>query len=174
MSKTKPSPAFSVGDAVRVKPGVTDPDFPDIPFGGWAGTIADIEDFEPKTYLYLIQLNEHTLTNIHPIYHKRCERDGLDASQVWMLEEDLEPDVGEPAEIEPPTNILTKPLSMDDQDDRIRLVFGLTSDDLLPDVDDESLLVHHKTSALICHSRLRRIIRQKRVFSVAAPVVSPL
>ncbi len=54
MSKTESSPEFSVGDAVRVKPGVTDPDFPDTPFGGWAGTIAEVEDVEPRTYLYLI------------------------------------------------------------------------------------------------------------------------
>ena len=142
MSKTESSPAFSVGDAVRVKPGVTDPDFPDIPFGGWAGTIAEIEDVEPRAYL--IQLNERTLKSIHPIYHKRCERDDLEASQVWMFEEDLEPDIGEPVEIEPPTNIFTKPLSMDDQDDRIRAVFGLTSDDPLPTADDESLLAYYE------------------------------
>ena len=34
-----PPPRFSVGDRVRVKTGVPDPDFPDIPLGGWAGTI---------------------------------------------------------------------------------------------------------------------------------------
>ena len=97
MSKTKNSPKFSVGDAVRVKLGVVDPDFPDIPLGGWAGTIAEVEDGDPP---YLIQLNERTLKSIHPIYHNRCERDGLEADQVWMLEEDLEPDVGDPVEIQ--------------------------------------------------------------------------
>jgi len=30
---------FSAGTQVRVKPGTTDPDFPDIPLGGWAQTI---------------------------------------------------------------------------------------------------------------------------------------
>ena len=141
MSKTKNSPKFSVGDAVRVKLGVTDPDFPDIPFGGWAGTIAEVEEDNPP---YLIQLNERTLQSIHPIYYKRCERDGLEADQVWMLEEDLEPDVGDPVEIEQPTNIVTKPLDMNDQDDRIREVFGLTSDDLLPESDAASLLAYYK------------------------------
>jgi len=29
---------FALGAQVRVKPGTTDPDFPDIPLGGWAGT----------------------------------------------------------------------------------------------------------------------------------------
>ena len=75
MSKTKSPSRFSVGDAVRVKPGVIDPDFPDIPFGGWAGTILEIGDRDPRTCL--IQLNERTLKSVHPIYRKRCERDGL-------------------------------------------------------------------------------------------------
>lgn len=89
-----------------------------------------------------MQLNARTLRSIHPIYHKRCERDDLEASQVWMPEEDLESDVDEPVEIEHSTSILTKPLSMDDQDDRIWAVFGLTSDDPLSAVDDESLLAY--------------------------------
>ncbi len=142
MSKTKSPPKFSDGDAVRVKFGVTDPDFPDIPFGGWAGTISEVQDDDPRSYL--IALNERTLKSIHPIYHKRCERDGLEADQVWMLEEDLEPDRGEPVQIEQPTNIVTKPLSMDDQDDRIRSALGLTSDDPLPEADDESLVAYYK------------------------------
>ena len=142
MSKTKSPPTFTVGNAVRVKPGVTDPDFPDIPFGGWAGTISEVEDGDPRTYL--IALNEQTLKNIHPIYHKRCERDGLEADQAWMLEEDLEPDDGEPVQIEQPTSIVTKPLSMDDQDDRVKAIRGLTSDDPLPEADDESLVAYYK------------------------------
>jgi hypothetical protein len=142
MPKTKSPPKFSLGDAVRVKLGVTDPDFPDIPFGGWAGTITEIQDGSLRTYL--IALDERTLKNIHPIYHKRCERDGLEADQVWLLEEDLEPDDGSPLNIEQPTNIVTKPLSMDNQDDRIRSILGLTSDDPLPESDDEWLLTYYE------------------------------
>ena len=97
MSKTKSPPTFSVGDAVRVKFGVTAPDFQDIPFGGWAGTISEVEDVDSRTYL--IALNERTLKSVHPIYHKRCERDGLESDHIWLLEEDLEPDSGEPVQI---------------------------------------------------------------------------
>lgn len=140
MSKITSSPKFIRGDVVRVKLGVTDADFPDIPCGGWAGTIAQVKDGDPRTYL--VQLNERTLNSIHPIYHKRCERDGLEASQVWMFAEELEPDVGQSVAIELPTAIVTEPLSMDDQDDRIRAVFGLTTDDPLPMVDDDSLLAY--------------------------------
>jgi hypothetical protein len=42
----KPStpPTFAVGDRVRVTYGVPDPDFPDIPLGGWAGIVAEVSD----------------------------------------------------------------------------------------------------------------------------------
>jgi hypothetical protein len=38
----------------------------------------------------------------------------------------------------------TKPLAMDDQEDRIRSALGLTSDDPLPEADDESLVAYYK------------------------------
>ena len=142
MAKTKSPPKFSVGEAVRVKPGVNDPDFPDIPFGGWAGTVLEVADGKRRSYH--IQLNARTLKSIHPIYHKRCERDGLEVDHVWMLEVDLEPDSGEPVAIEQPTSPVTKPLSMDDPDDRVRSILGLTSDDPLLEADGESLAAYYK------------------------------
>ena len=47
-------------------------------------------------------------------------------------------------EIEQPMKITTKPLSTKDQDDRIRMVVELTSNDPLPDVDDETLAAYHE------------------------------
>lgn len=135
-------PTFRTGDAVRVRPGVVDPDFPDVPFGGWAGNVVEIQKGRPLSYL--IQLSEQTLKSIHPVYLKRCERDGLEADQVWMLEGDLEPNNGEPVEIEQPSKIVTRPLNINDQDDRIRSVFGLTSDDPLPEVSDELLRTYYQ------------------------------
>ena len=44
MSKQKttslPAVKFQIGDKVQVRHGIMDSDFPDIPIGGWAGTIA--------------------------------------------------------------------------------------------------------------------------------------
>ena len=34
---------FAVGDAVRVRPGVKSPFFPDIPMGGWCGVVAVVD-----------------------------------------------------------------------------------------------------------------------------------
>ena len=67
---------FAAGAQVRVKPGTTDPDFSDIPLGGWAGTIREVDQRSaPPTYL--IEWDRHTLDHMHPVYRKRCERDGL-------------------------------------------------------------------------------------------------
>ena len=143
MSQTKKAPAkFALGDLVRVRSGVTDPDFPDIPLGGWAGKITEVEDGDLP--LYLIRWNQDTLKNMHPVYRKRCERDGLDHEEMRLGENELEHDAGGPVILEQPSKIVTPPLSMKAQDDRIRVVFGLTRDDLPPNVDEDSLRTYYK------------------------------
>ena len=72
--------------------------------------------------------------HMHPVYRKRCERDGLELESMWLGEGDLEPDSGGPAAIEQPTSIVTRPLNEKDQDDRVRIALGLTGDDPLPEV----------------------------------------
>ena len=134
---------FAVGTQVRVKPGITDPDFSDIPLGGWAGTIREVDQrSDPPTYL--IEWNQHTLKHMHPLYHKRCERDGLEVESMWLGEDDIQQDTGEPAVIEQPSEIRTRPLKEKDQDDRVRMALGLTSDDPLTDVEEETLLAYHR------------------------------
>jgi len=81
---------------------------------------------------------------MHPIYKKRCERDGLELETMWLGDEDLEPDDGTRVPIERPTSIVTKPLSEKDQDDRVRMALGLTHDDPLPDVSRKTLLAYHR------------------------------
>src|SRR5258707_58329 len=121
-TKNKPgSPRFKVGDKVRVKAGVSDPDFPDMPLGGWAGTITEITKYKGRINC-VFELDERTLASIHPIYRKRCERDGLDFEIMSLGEEELVADDGTPVSIEPPTEIKTPPLSEKDQDDRVRMV----------------------------------------------------
>src|SRR5262245_19882854 len=142
--KGPPSPArFAAGAQVRVKPGTTDPDFPDIPLGGWAGTIKEVDQrSDPPTYL--IEWDRHTLGHMHPVYRKRCERDGLELERMWLGEDDIEPNTGEPAVIEQPAGIVTRPLNPKDEDDRVRMALGLTSDDPLPAVDDATLRAYHR------------------------------
>jgi hypothetical protein len=141
----KPSDAarFQIGAKVRVKAGVRDPDFPDIPLGGWAGSVKDVQQAEGQTR-YLIAWDRATLRGMHPVYKKRCERDALELELMWLGDEDLEPDDGTPVTLEQPTSIVTKPLSEKDQDDRVRMALGLTHDDPLSDVTEETLLAYHR------------------------------
>lgn len=136
-------PVFSVGTNVRVRYGIPNPDFSDIPLGGWAGTITEV-DQRGRFPLYLVEWNQFTLDNMHPVFRKRCERDGLEESSSWLAEEDIEIDTGDPVPMEQPSNIATRPLRKFDQDDRIRAIFGLTSDDFLPEANVENLLAYYE------------------------------
>jgi hypothetical protein len=139
-----PAPAkFSVGTLVRVKPGTRDADFNDIPIGGWTGTILEIGR-QSQTNLFLVEWNQATLDQLHPVFRKRCERDDLEMEEMWLEEDELELDTGEPVKIEQPTALISRPLTSDDQDDRIRIIFELTSDDPLPDINDENVRRYHR------------------------------
>ena len=51
MSHTKNKsgpPRFQVGNQVRVKYGVIDPDFSDIPLGGWTGKVTEVEQTDDQ------------------------------------------------------------------------------------------------------------------------------
>lgn len=136
---------YAVGDRVRVRRGVADPEYPDLPLGGWAGTVAEVEAVarsSPATYL--VRWSRDTLCQAHPVYGRRAERDGFEFGAMWLGAGDLEPDDGTPVAVEPPAAIVTRPLSSADQDDRIRAVFGLTADDLVPDVNPTTLRAFHE------------------------------
>ena len=137
------TPRFQVGDKVRVKHGRDRPDFPDMPLGGWSGTVTEVEQADDQI-TYEIKWNKRTLDGMHPVYRKRCERDGLEMESMWLGEEDIEPDDGTPVPMEQPTQIKTPPLSERDQDDRVRMALGLTHDDPLPEISLETLLTYHR------------------------------
>ena len=42
-----------------------DPDFPDIPLGGWAGTVAELD--RRKLPMCLVRLKQQTIQSIHPV-----------------------------------------------------------------------------------------------------------
>ena len=93
MPKTKVLPRFSIGDKVRVRSGVCDPDYDDLTIGGWAGTVGEVERGSPPTCL--VRWNGETLKSQSSIYRRRCERDGFDGEEMWLGEDDLEPDTGD-------------------------------------------------------------------------------
>ena len=54
-----PAATFQIGDKVRVRHGVMDTDFPDIPIGGWAETIAEVHD----DGMFTVRWTEETLAS---------------------------------------------------------------------------------------------------------------
>src|SRR3954468_24647530 len=137
------TPRFQPGARVRVRSGVMDPNFPDIPLGGWAGTIEESEQGEGEA-VYLIEWDRRTLDCMHFIYRNRCERDGLQVESMWLGDGALEADDGKMAPIEQPTEIRTPPLSEKDQDDRVRKAMGLTHDDPVPEISHEALSAYSR------------------------------
>src|SRR3954469_5591094 len=143
-------PRFQPGDRARVRYGVMDPNCPDIPLGGWAGTIGESEQGEGEA-VYLIEWDRRTLDCMHFIYRNRCERDGLQVESMWLGDGDLEADDSKMAPIEQPTEIRTPPLSEKDQDDRVRKAMGLTHDDPVPEISHKTLLTYYRY--LVAHLR---------------------
>jgi len=129
--------AFAKGDLVRVKPGVVHERYPDVPLGGWVGKVKRIGWLTPIEYT--VRWTKPTLRQTHLVFRKRCRRDEMQPSKHWLVENELEAAEDEtPVAMEQPTNLISRPLSMDDPDDRVRMAFGLTSDDGLPAIDRKS------------------------------------
>lgn len=139
-SKSKPAVSFQTGSKVRVRRGVIDKDYPDMPIGGWAGVVLENHD----DGMVLVEWNAPTLEAIHPVFKLRCERDGLEFKKCHIGADDLELDSDAPLDIEQPTTITTRPLSQTRQEDRIRIIFGLTSNHPVPEVDDKSLRIYYE------------------------------
>jgi len=86
MRDAKETPGFKVGDSVRVKPGVVDPDL-GIEIGGWEGKIAE----EPgQDNLVLISWDSVTLQNMPDSAIEQCEEQGLDWTRIYLETQEVE------------------------------------------------------------------------------------
>jgi hypothetical protein len=135
-------PRFAAGDRVRVVAGTADPDYPDIPLGGWAGVVVAVDQTESGP-LYLVEWNEGTLAATTPVYRRRCQRDDLEHERAWLRDDVLEADPGGPVTLEQPAKLVPRPLILDDPADRARHILGASSDDDLPAVTREGLARFH-------------------------------
>jgi hypothetical protein len=86
---------YAVGSLIRVQRGVTAPNNPDMPIGGWLGTVS-----QASGGICLVRWNGATLEAIPPVYRQWCERTGADINAMWLQNTVLEGDQGEPLCIE--------------------------------------------------------------------------
>ena len=75
---------LTLGDIVRVKDGVMDPDYDGYGIGGWSGTIIAFETWE-QTPMALIEWDASTQRDrIDPEVRRRAASQGLSAAQMWL------------------------------------------------------------------------------------------
>jgi hypothetical protein len=93
MSKTQVADAISVGTKIRVKEGVASPEFPDISYAGWAGSV--VERTGKKSSLkYVIEWDDQTIDDMPTVYRDLCEQNSLfyrmacfDAKQIERIDD---------------------------------------------------------------------------------------
>lgn len=83
--------SFRVGDCVKVRDGVKDPDF-EMDISGWQGRVSVVDEFEDET-IVAIQWDSVTLKNMPPSLIEQCDEEGFDWSEISLSVEDIEPGV---------------------------------------------------------------------------------
>lgn len=80
--------SFRVGDCVKVRDGVKDPDF-EMDISGWQGRVSVVDEFEDET-IVAIQWDSITLKNMPPSLIEQCDEEGFDWSEISLSIEDIE------------------------------------------------------------------------------------
>lgn len=83
-------PQLTLGDVVRVKDGVMDPDYDGYCIGGWSGEIIALDTWE-QTPMALIAWDASTQWDrIDPEVRRRAASQGLSAAQMWLYLSEFE------------------------------------------------------------------------------------
>lgn len=81
---TAARPRLTLGDSVRVKDGVMDPDYDGYCIGGWSGEIIALETWE-QTPMALIEWDASTQRDrIDPEVRRRTASQGRSVAQMWL------------------------------------------------------------------------------------------
>lgn len=67
---------LTTGAAVRVKPGVAMPEFPEVDISGWTGVISESQG-RGGDVKYIVEWDGATLARMPEAYRARCESQGL-------------------------------------------------------------------------------------------------
>ncbi len=93
MSKTKLADAIPVGTIIRVKDGVISPEFPDVSYAGWAGSVVELTG-KKSSRKYVIEWDDQTIDDMPTGYRDLCEESSLfyrmacfDAKQIERIDD---------------------------------------------------------------------------------------
>jgi hypothetical protein len=90
MAKKKATVGMAPGTRIRIKPGVTSPEFPEISFAGWTGAVSESSG-KPPSLQYIIEWDSATLAAMPADYLQRCESQQLFYQMACLPEADVEP-----------------------------------------------------------------------------------
>lgn len=89
MAKKKASGGLE-GTRIRVRPGVTSPEFPEVSLAGWTGTVIEATG-KPPAVKVIIEWDATTLGQMPPDYVARCESQQLFYQMACLSDADVEP-----------------------------------------------------------------------------------
>lgn len=82
---------INVGDTVRVKNNVKDPDFGELNLDGWTGVVSDFDSEEVSgSPIVGIEWDTYTLQKMPTSHIKACVSEGWDYFGIYLKEEDIE------------------------------------------------------------------------------------
>lgn len=89
MAKKSTSSVLAAGTRIRVKPGVSVPEFSEVSCEGWTGTIAELtgKKTDPK---YVIEWDEETVGKMPPSYVQACESQNLYYRMAYFGGDEIE------------------------------------------------------------------------------------
>jgi hypothetical protein len=90
MATKQATAKLPIGTSIVVCDGVDSPDFSDVSFAGWAGTIVELsgKKSDPK---YIIEWDDATYEAMPASYRSRCEEQHLFDRMAYVTRPDIEP-----------------------------------------------------------------------------------
>ena len=89
MAKKKSAGGLGEGTRIRVKPNVPSPEFPEVSFGGWTGTVMEVSG-KPPAQKFIVEWDGATLAAMPPDYVARCEAQMLYHVMACLGGDDIE------------------------------------------------------------------------------------
>jgi len=89
MAKKKAAGGLDEGTRIRVKAGVASPDFPDVSFAGWTGSVMEVSG-KPPAQKFIVEWDQQTIAGMPADYVSRCESQMLFHAMACLGGEDLE------------------------------------------------------------------------------------
>lgn len=72
MAKKKATGGLDEGAKIRVKEGIMSPDFPDVSFAGWTGSVVEVSG-KPPAQKFIVEWDAGTIASMPADYVSRCE-----------------------------------------------------------------------------------------------------